>query len=105
MTTAWKYTDATNRIVSRTLDSGQVESCLASSLPEGTQVLAADAPVVAQDDQDAAAARAYPKLVTLRGMTPAQVDAWVTANVTDLASAKDAIKTLAIGFSVLARRI
>lgn len=103
--TPWKFTDDTNRVVFRILDSGGVESVLASALPPGTSVLPADAPVLSQDDQDAATVRQYAKLVALRNMTPAQVDAWVTANVTDLPSAKDAIKTLAIAVSVLARRI
>lgn len=63
------------------------------------------APPPTQEELDAAAARVYAKLAALRGMTPSQVDAWVNTNVTDLASAKDAIKTLAIAVSILARRI
>jgi hypothetical protein len=62
-------------------------------------------PPPTQDQIDAEAARQYAKLVALRGMTPAQVDAWVDANVTNLATAQDAIKTLAIAVSVLSRRI
>jgi hypothetical protein len=38
-------------------------------------------------------------------MTPAQVQTWVTANVTNLAQAQDAIATLAIAVSILARRL
>jgi len=38
-------------------------------------------------------------------MTPAQVRAWVDANVTNLSQAQDAIKTLAIAVSILARRL
>lgn len=40
--TNWKYTDPTNQIVSRTLDSGGMESCLASVLPEDTIIEPAD---------------------------------------------------------------
>lgn len=58
-----------------------------------------------QDQIDAAAAKAYAKLQALVGMTPAQVQAWVSANVTNLAQAQDAIATLAIAVAVLARRL
>lgn len=34
----WQYTDATNTVVFRLLDNGGSESCLASSLPEGTEI-------------------------------------------------------------------
>ena len=56
-----------------------------------------------QDDLDRAAARAYVKLNALKNMTPAQVQAWVAANVTNLAQAQDAIATLAIAVGILAR--
>lgn len=73
---------------------------------DGGVLGAADpAPAPTQEALDQAAAAAYPKLAALRNMAPAQVQAWVDANVTDLASARDAIKTLAIAVSVLARRI
>lgn len=62
-------------------------------------------PVPTQDEQDADAARNYAKLRALAGMTPAQVQAWVAANVTTLADAKDAITTLAVAVSILARRL
>lgn len=58
-----------------------------------------------QDQQDVIAAKANAKLAALRNMTPAQVGAWVDANVTNLAQAQDAIKTLAIAVSILARRL
>jgi hypothetical protein len=38
-------------------------------------------------------------------MTPDEVQAWVSANVTTLAQARDAITTLAIAVSVLGRRL
>lgn len=47
----------------------------------------------------------YDKLKALMNMTPAQVQAWVKVNVTTLAQAQDAIATLAIAISRLARRI
>jgi hypothetical protein len=63
------------------------------------------APPPSQDELEATAARAYPKLVALKGLTPAQVQTWVQANVTNLAQAQDAIMTLAIAVSILARRL
>ena len=60
---------------------------------------------VAKDVLDVSAAKAYGKLTALKAMTPAQVQSWVAANVTNLAQAQDAIATLAIGVSILARRL
>ena len=62
-------------------------------------------PPPTQDELDAIAAKTYAKLTALKGMTPAQVQTWVTANVTNLAQAQDAIMTLAIAVSILARRL
>lgn len=56
-------------------------------------------------NQDLAAAKVYGKLVALVGMTPAQVQTWVAANVTNLTQAQDAIATLAIAVSILGRRL
>ena len=53
---------------------------------------------------DAATLRGDADLRSMVGMNPAQIDAWVNANVTDLASARNAIRLLARGLSVLARR-
>jgi len=60
---------------------------------------------LAGNDLDAYNARNYAKLKTLTAMTPAQVQAWVQANVNTLADAKDALKTLAVAVVVLARRL
>ena len=54
---------------------------------------------------DAYAAKTYKKLENLCKMTPDEVQAWVSANVTTLAQARDAITTLAIAVSVLGRRL
>ena len=54
---------------------------------------------------DIAAAKSYAKLQALRTMTPAQIQAWVAANVTNLAQAQDVITTLAIAVGILARRL
>jgi hypothetical protein len=62
---------------------------------------AADAAKLAADRT---AAFAYSKLVALSDMTPAQIQTWIGANVTNLAQAQDAIGTLAIGLSILIRR-
>ena len=72
--------------------------------PPTTEELAA-AERAAQDVTDITAAKAYGKLTALKAMAPAQVQAWVAANVTNLAQAQDAIATLAIGVSILARRL
>jgi hypothetical protein len=64
------------------------------------------APLVAVEQKlvdDMAAAKAYQKLQTLAGMSRAEIQAWMTANVTNLAEARDALTTLAIAVSVLAR--
>jgi hypothetical protein len=62
-------------------------------------------PLPTQDEIDATTAKQYGKLVALKGMTPAQVQAWVDANISTLADVKNALKTLAIAASILARRI
>jgi hypothetical protein len=72
----------------------------------GNVPLAADPPAPpTQDEIDAVAAKAYAKLNALKTMTPAAVQAWVAANVNNLAQAQDAITTLAVAVSILARRI
>lgn len=55
--------------------------------------------------QDTAAARQHAKLQALVSMTPAQVQAWVAANVNTLADVKNALATLAIGMSILGRKL
>jgi hypothetical protein len=103
----WKFTDATRRVVWRTVGQ-QMESRLFDALDPEEQagVLEPDPPPPpTQDELDAAEARQYAKLAALRAMTPAQVDAWVEANVNTLADAKDALKTLAIAVAILARRL
>jgi len=72
--------------------------------PPTAEELAAAAAEV-QYKADAAAAKAYTKLKALSTMTPAQVQTWVAANVTNLAQAQDAITTLAIAVSILSRRL
>ena len=58
----------------------------------------------AQWQADRTAALTYAKLTALSNMTPAQIQTWVDGNVTNLATAQDAIKTLAVGMSILIRR-
>ena len=57
------------------------------------------------EESDIAAAKANAKLTALKGMTPAQVQTWVANNVTNLSQAQDAIATLAVAVSILARRM
>ena len=54
---------------------------------------------------DVATAKADAKLAALADMSPAQVRAWVAANVTNLADAKDVLGTLAIAVSIITRRL
>jgi hypothetical protein len=62
-------------------------------------------PTPTADEIDRAAARAYVKLNALKAMTPAQISTWVDANVTNLSTATDALKTLAIAVGILAREL
>ena len=109
--TQWKFTDATRKVVERKREDGSTESCLAwredvlAWVAKGNTIIAPDPVVRTKEELDARAAAAYPKLVALRGMTHDEVQAWVDANVTNIATAKDAIKTLAVAVSILARRI
>ena len=60
---------------------------------------------LSNDSSDISSAKAHAKLAALKNMSPAQVQAWVTTNVTTLAQAQDAIATLAIAVSILARKL
>lgn len=71
----------------------------------GNDPLQMDIHVPTQEETDVAAAKNYSKLNALKAMTPAQVVAWVDANINTLADAKDALKTLAVAANILARRI
>ena len=62
-------------------------------------------PPPTQDELDIGEAKLYTKLNALKNMTPTQVKTWVTNNVTTFAQAQDAIATLAIAVSILARRL
>ena len=108
MTTAWKYTDSSKLVVFRTFNSGAVESILARllSAAELATVLPPDPPPPpTQDELDTVAARQYQKAQALFAMSPAQMSAWIDANINTFADAKDALKTLAIIVSVLGRRL
>ena len=72
--------------------------------PTPQEVAAAEARRI-KNSEDSEAARQYDKLKNLIQMSPAEVKAWVAANVTNLAQAQDAIATLAVAVSVLGRRI
>jgi hypothetical protein len=54
---------------------------------------------------DSKAAREYAPLAALAAMTPQQVQSYINANVTDLASAKVALRTLAVAVAILARQL
>jgi hypothetical protein len=63
------------------------------------------AAAVQKDQDDLTQAKTYAKLVALKNMSPAQIQNWVTNNVTTLAQVRDALATLAIAVSILARRL
>jgi hypothetical protein len=96
----WKYQDSRRQLVFKRDPDGTFMQMAAFGVPMGETIDPEDAP-----DADEQAARQYGKLSALAAMTPAQVQAWVQANVTNLAQAQDAIATLAVAVSVLARRI
>lgn len=58
---------------------------------------------LAQNTADIATARLYTKLTTLSGMTPAQVQTWMAANVQTPGQIQDVTTTLAIATSILWR--
>lgn len=62
-------------------------------------------PQPTKDELDAKESKEYAKLISLKGMSPSEVQAWVDSNINTLADVKDALKTLAIAASILARRI
>lgn len=76
-----------------------------ASAPSPTADEIAAAAKASKDLQDALNAKADAKLAALAAMTPAQVRAWVASNVTNLADAKDALATLAVAVSILARQL
>ena len=67
--------------------------------------LAAVLAAAQKEQADIAAAKTYAKLNALKNMTPAEIQTWTAANVTTLAQARDALTTLAIAVSILARRL
>lgn len=97
--TAWNFS------VNRPVDPVESAAAISIDSTDPDWIASQQPKPPTQDQVDATAAKAYTKLTALRGMTPAQVGAWVDANVTNLATAQDAIKTLAIAVSVLARRL
>lgn len=82
------------------LTKAQLDALRAPTAADTTAQTLAD-----KNAADVAAAKNYAKLTALRNMTPAQVQSWVAANVTNLAQAQDAIATLAVAVSVLSRRL
>lgn len=97
--TAWNFT------VNRPVDAAEAAAAIEIDNTDPDYVLAQQPKPPTQDQLDAAAAKANVKLMALRSMSPAQVSEWVDANVTNPAQEQDAIKTLAVAVSVLARRL
>ena len=58
-----------------------------------------------QDELNRKAARTHTKLVALKNMSPAEVQAWCGANITNLASAKEIITTLCVAMCILSKKL
>lgn len=104
--TPWKFTDASRRCAARIHDDGRQQSQLTAAFSEAelATILAPDpTPPPTQTEQDLTAARADATLEAIKGMTPAQIDAWMVANVTNLGQARTVITKLAIAVSILWR--
>lgn len=104
--TTWKFTDATRRIVARSIGES-TESRLVEALDEDERgkVLDADPVVRSKDDVDLDAARADAEVLALAAMTPAEAAAWVDANVTTIATARTALRRMVKVLCILARRL
>jgi hypothetical protein len=90
-------------------ETGALESCAVEAiqewLDEGNTPLPADPPAPpTRDELDATAVSEHARLVALSEMSPTQVEEYVALNITDLATAKRDIATLAVGMSILARQ-
>lgn len=55
--------------------------------------------------QDQFEAKSYQKLKALASMSPSEIQTWMNSNITDLPSARDALTTMAIGLSVVVRKV
>ena len=86
-----------------TLDLSKLVTAAQKKAIEDNRIKTAD--LLIKNATDVATANAYAKLTALKSMTPAQVQAWTVTNITTLAQAQDAIATLAIAVSILARRL
>ena len=86
---------------SATADAAAATQLAALGLQADTALDAADQKL----QMDAAASKADAKVQAITNMTPAQIRIWVETNVTNLAQAKDAIATLGVAVSVLARKV
>ena len=78
-----------------------------TSTPRDPAVIAAEDAVIAQavkDAADLAAVKAMTAIQTFVAMTPAQVDTYITNNVTSLATVIVFLKLLTKGVLILARR-
>lgn len=110
-----EYTDGGLNEQINALPQWAVDAVAARTKAVADALEAANAPPTAEQlaeqalrekhEADATAAKADAKLTALGAMSPAQVRAWVAANVTNLADAKDVLGTLAVAVSILSRRL
>lgn len=60
---------------------------------------------IREKNEDRAYIRAHPQIKTLINRRPQGIESYIESNVTDLASAKDILKLLAVTISILSGRI
>lgn len=66
---------------------------------------AAAAALAQKEHDDLTAAKLDAKLNIIKNMTPAEIQTWMTANVTNLAQARDVLTSMAKIIAILSRRL
>lgn len=93
---SWKFVDANNLVVFRVLD-GRAESCLASVLPDGTEIAAADQPshadLVAQA-LEAARRERQPIIGILDGLQASALTNGDTATAASIETSKQGLRDI-----------
>ena len=93
-----------NASIPRHPDNTDYKNFLAWEALGNTAAAADPAPPPSADEVHENSVLQYAKLRALASMSDAEIDAWVTNNVTNVAQFQDAIKTLAKGENLLLRR-
>lgn len=107
--TAWKYATLDRVVAFRSLDSGALESCMASALAAGTPILDPDPPPASDVAEAARRLGVHDDplridlLTRLRTATNVQISAYVDANVTDVPTARALFKRILLLIALDAR--